>query len=278
MVCNALEADGHIIKTVDPPSPYNGLVIASQLLTSDGCQTIASFLRSGEQQDAGAAQLCFYMRLPRLFKYFQYLWVKYVRRDSLWAGLLRHFHQKSSTDLWRLVAQREAYKASWHEWWESFGRGEVAEQGRKPDVILTVPNAMPALPHGAMRDAVSSCGYTFLFNMVCCYNLCQVSPPHVHQYFLCLTFLQLDYPSGVLPVTHVDQDLDKLPQEFDFKNLNGIEMGAYMHYDASKMSGLPIGIQVIGQRFQEEKVLATMEKIEDCLHKRKQGFTPLDIK
>ena len=33
-------------------------------------------------------------------------------------------------------------------------------------MILTVPNAMPALPHGAMKDAVSSCGYTFLFNMV----------------------------------------------------------------------------------------------------------------
>ena len=34
------------------------------------------------------------------------------------------------------------------------------------DVMLTPPNATPAVPHGGMHDAVSSCGYTFLFNLV----------------------------------------------------------------------------------------------------------------
>ena len=111
------------------------------------------------------------MRLPRFIKYLHHLWVKYIRGDDAWAGILRNLDQKSSTELWRLVAERESYRASWHEWWESFAKEGGAEQERKPDVILTVPNAMPALPHDAMRDAVSSCGYTFLFNMVCSYEL-----------------------------------------------------------------------------------------------------------
>lgn len=94
----------------------------------------------------------------------------------MWAGILRNFNRKSSAELWRLVAQRESYRASWHEWWEGFGKAEKGEAaansecGRKLDVILTVPNATPALPHGAMKDAVSSCGYTFLFNMVCSHD------------------------------------------------------------------------------------------------------------
>ena len=160
IVHGALKANGHSLMTVEPPSPYDGLVLASQLLNSDGCDTVASQLQPGERSDPGAAQMRFYMLLPRAIKYAYYLYVKYIRGDSLWAGLLRNFNRKSTVELWRLVARRESYRAGWHTWWQGFSGEE------KPDVLLTVPNAMPALPHGAMRDAVSSCGYTFLFNLV----------------------------------------------------------------------------------------------------------------
>lgn len=36
-------------------------------------------------------------------------------------------------------------------------------------------------------------------------------------------------------------------------------------YDADKMHGLPVGIQVIGQRLEEEKVLALMKRVEEAL-------------
>lgn len=142
---------------MNPPSPYEGFVIASQLLNSDGCKTFRSFFRTGEWNDPGATQMTFYMKLPRLFKYVYYLWVKYVRRDDIWAGLLRHWHGKSAYEQWKWVARREAYKAKWHEWWE---------QEAHIDFMLTPPNATPAVPHEGMKDAVSSCGYTFLFNLV----------------------------------------------------------------------------------------------------------------
>lgn len=140
-----------------PPSPYEALKIAAHLLNSDGCRTFLSFFRTGEWNDPGAAQMSFYMSLPRPLKYLHYLWVKYVRRDPLWADLLGGWHERSAYEHWQLVGKREAYKARWHDWWE---------QEAKMDFLITVPNATPAVPHDGMKDAVSSCGYTFLFNLV----------------------------------------------------------------------------------------------------------------
>lgn len=40
-------------------------------------------------------------------------------------------------------------------------------------------------------------------------------------------------------MTHVDPVKDALPSDFSFKKLNGVAQGAYKHYDAQKMAGLP---------------------------------------
>lgn len=120
------------------------------------------------------------------------------------------------------------------------------------DVLLCPPNATPAVPHGGMRDAVSSCGYTFLFNL-------------------------LDYTAGVIPVTHVDRDLDALQPQDVRRGVNGVARGAYKHYDAGKMHGLPVGIQVVGQRLEEEKVLAVMERVVGALEAEGKGYELLEI-
>jgi len=171
------------------------------------------------------------MSLPSPFKYAYYLWVKYVRRDDVWAGLIKDWKEKSAYEQWKLVTKREAYKAKFHDWWE---------HEAKVDFIITPPNATPAVPHDGMKDAVSSCGYTFLFNL-------------------------LDYTCGIMPITHVDKSLDQLPANFSLKDLNGVAQGAYKHYDATAMHGLPVAVQIVGQRLEEEKVLAIMKRIEDTL-------------
>jgi Asp-tRNA(Asn)/Glu-tRNA(Gln) amidotransferase A subunit family amidase len=153
----ALKKEGHEVVDVDPPSPYEALYIASQLLNADGCKTYKSFFRTGEWEDTGAKQMSWLMSLPSPFKYVYYLWVKYVRRDDIWAGLIRDWKEKSAYEQWKFVTKREAYKAKFHDWWE---------QEAKVDFLITPPNATPAVPHVGMKDAVSSCGYTFLFNLV----------------------------------------------------------------------------------------------------------------
>ncbi len=80
-----------------------------------------------------------------------------------------------------------------------------------------------------------------------------------------------------MPVTHVDRELDQLPPNFRFSELNGVAQGAYKHYNADEMHGLPIAIQVVGQRLQEEKVLAIMERIEEALEDHGGKYKLLEI-
>lgn len=231
MVEAAMRREGHeVVEMVGAPDMEEGLRIAAHLLNADGCQMFESFRRWGEWNDEGAAQMRRLARLPGWMRWVYWAWVRYVRRDVLWAELVKDWRPKSAWENWYLVKEREAYRSRWFEWWNQ----------QKLDVILAPPNATPAVPHGGMKDAVSSCGYTFLFNL-------------------------LDYTAGVLPVTHVDKTLDKLPQAFSIKKLNGVAQGAYKHYDAERMHGLPVGVQVVGRRLEEEKVLVMMKIVEEAL-------------
>jgi len=241
LVADALKKEGHDLVDVNPPDPYEALYLGANLLNADGCKTFKSFFRTGEWMDAGAKQMSWYMALPRPFKFVYWAWVKYVKRDDIWAGLLGDWSEKTGFEQWKLVARREAYKAKFHEWWETEA---------KVDFLITPPNATPAVPHDGMHDAVSSCGYTFLFNIV-------------------------DYTAGIIPITHVDRALDQLPSDFSISKLNGVAKGAYKHYDAEAMHGLPVAVQVVGQRLEEEKVLAAMKRIEDALGDEK--YQLLDI-
>ncbi|KAI0188200.1 amidase [Xylaria flabelliformis] len=237
----ALKLAGHEIVEIDPPSPYEALYLGAHLLNADGCQMFKSFMRTGEWNDRGADQMDWLMRLSRPFKYIYYLWVKYVRRDDVWAGLIKGWHQKTAYENWQLVAKREAYRSKWFEWWNKVDI----------DCIVTHTNATPAVPHDGMKDAVSSCGYTFLFNV-------------------------LDYTAGCIPICHVDKDLDQLPSDFNIRKLNGVAQGAYKLYNATDMHGLPVGIQVVGRRLEEEKVLAIMQRVEDALGEDQYEHLELD--
>ena len=52
--------------------------------------------------------------------------------------------------------------------------------------------------------------------------------------------------------------------------------GAYRHYDAVAMHGLPVAVQVVGKRLEEEKVLAVMQRIEDALGDDKYELLEID--
>lgn len=42
------------------------------------------------------------------------------------------------------------------------------------------------------------------------------------------------------------------------------------------MHGLPVGVQVVGRRLEEEKVLAVMQRLEDALGEEKYELLELD--
>lgn len=79
-----------------------------------------------------------------------------------------------------------------------------------------------------------------------------------------------------MPITHVDKALDQLPSDFNIRKINGVAQGAYKLYDATAMHGLPVAVQVVGQRLEEEKVLAIMQRIEDALGDDKYELMAID--
>jgi hypothetical protein len=56
-----------------------------------------------------------------------------------------------------------------------------------------------------------------------------------------------------MPITRVDSTLDKPPRAF--RPRNKIEKDAYVGYNADEMHGLPVGVQIVGRRLEEEQVL-----------------------
>lgn len=242
----------------NPPSPYDGLKIGSQLLLADGGKTANKPIRTGESNDPGMRQAMLMLSLPRWTKRIYAWYLRYIRKDEIFAGLVENWHEKSVEEYWKLIAEREDYRAHWFAMW----------QDEQLDFVLTVPNPLPALPHGGAKQSWKACGYTFLFNLVRLFFLLKARIlTYVHE-------LQLDYSAGVLPITRVDRSQDALSPFF--KARNAIEAGMYKMYDAHSMHGLPIGVQVVGQRLEEEKVLEGMKIIESLLAVEGKAYESLD--
>lgn len=171
-------------------------------------------------------------------------------------------HPKSVVEVRNLVEQRDQYRAAWHNEWIESGL----------DFLLTVPYPFPAFENGASEKVtLLSVGYTLIFSMVRT-NIVFLARSAAHY-----SFPQLDYTAGVLPVTFVNKDVDGLPADFHssehYKSMNTLARGAYSVYNVEEMHGLPLGVQVIGRRLEEEKVLEGMKVIEEALKNQGTVFT-----
>lgn len=62
-----------------------------------------------------------------------------------------------------------------------------------------------------------------------------------------------------------------------FKPRNEIEKGQYKMYDADKMHGLPVGIQIVGRRLQEEKVMEGLKLVEQLLQEDGREYAPFNV-
>jgi Asp-tRNA(Asn)/Glu-tRNA(Gln) amidotransferase A subunit family amidase len=121
------------------------------------------------------------------------------------------------------------------------------------DAVIAPVQAIPALPHGGCdRLAPLACS-TLVYNVV-------------------------NSPVGVIPVTRVDSTRDAVSDAWRNAPGNGSKLlekeiyGPKGAYDPNAMAGLPVGVQIIGQPWGEEKVLATMHVVDAALGPR--GFGP----
>lgn len=75
----------------------------------------------------------------------------------------------------------------------------------------------------------------------------------------------LDYTAVTIPVTLADKSIDVADKSF--KALSDADQQAYDDYDAEIYDGAHVSIQLVGRRFQEEKILTLAEYISGALKK-----------
>ncbi|KAI4097849.1 MAG: hypothetical protein LQ344_000121 [Seirophora lacunosa] len=129
------------------------------------------------------------------------------------------------------VAKRE-YQKEYMEYWNS--TAELTGTGRPVDVVIA-----PVAPFSApRRERYRYYGYTAIVNL-------------------------LDYTACTLPVTTADKNIDVAVASF--KPVSDLDRQVAGDYDAEIYDGSHVGVQLIGRRLQEEKVLAVTEYVAGVL-------------
>ncbi|KAH7109600.1 amidase signature domain-containing protein [Dendryphion nanum] len=147
------------------------------------------------------------------------------------------FNSNQSTSLptsefWKLCSWREQFQKQYHEDWKLTRERTVCK--RAVDGII-----LPVAPHAATPEG---CFKYYAYSAV----------PSV-----------LDYCTGVVPVTFADRFKDH-PQ-VEYTPMGDKDRVNWRLYDKELFDGAPVGLQVMGQRFQEEKVLAMMDAVREAL-------------
>lgn len=139
-------------------------------------------------------------------------------------------------DYWQLNKKKVKLQKRYLDLWNS----TVSEKSGKPvDILLTpvIPHA--AVPHGKCRWV----GYTKVFNFV-------------------------DYAAAVLPAGQVSKEADAgAARAMDgYHPRNALDEWNWNTFDLESMDGMPIGVQVVARRLEEEKVLGAARAIDKIVN------------
>ncbi|KAJ1030496.1 hypothetical protein NDA16_001405 [Ustilago loliicola] len=227
------------------------MCIFLRLLTADGYHTLL--------RDLGPDKLISQVQLPvRLSRMSEWLrgiivfFVRYIVRDPIYADLAASMAMLSAAEHADALERRERFVNKWnHTMWEDLAL----------DALIAPTQACPAVPHGGANHNASMAGSTVLYNIA-------------------------RTPVAVLPVLRVDPTLDS-HKEKDFEHASEEQKRAYDRwaserswkttskvcnfllyntaYDAKKMAGLPVGVQVVTRPYHDEKAIGIMRLLDDAL-------------
>lgn len=167
-----------------------------------------------------------------------------IRRDVLKGGepfiphvekLVNRGKPISVYEYWQLNRRKWALQQAYLEKWK---RLRSPTTGREVDVVLMPPMPHASVPHGACRWV----GYTKVWNV-------------------------LDFSALVIPGGKIGGEDAAAEWEFDARN-DVDAWNAKLWTDNKKdmiRLGLPVGVQIVGRKLEEEKVLAVGKVLDDLL-------------
>lgn len=231
-----LRAEGHEVVEWDPPALWKVFEVFAALTSADGYRQLLANI-GPDPKEPSLALVTAGSSVPRWLLSLATGLVKNVLGDETFAHVMATSHAKSASELFEWVAQRNKLN-------KEFKTKAWEQQGF--DFVLGPPQAVPALEHGRTKMLSPLCIGTCVWNV-------------------------LDTTAGVIPVTRVRKDLDAVPEgwleigEGEARSSileKRVYGGSDPAYDAGKMEGLPVGVQIVGRQWDEEGVLAAMKLVE----------------
>jgi amidase len=148
-----------------------------------------------------------------------------------------HVEEHTATSLWAASARRNEYRAEYAEHWNktATGLGPNGEPVGAVDVILC-----PATPSAAPKlDTSKYWGYTAQWNL-------------------------LDYPAAIFPVGQVQVEKDDVKEAYEPRNeQDKYNWSLWEQYGAEGWKDAPISLQLVGRRYDDEKVIRALEVIKE---------------
>ncbi|KAL1720608.1 amidase signature domain-containing protein [Schizophyllum commune] len=159
-----------------------------------------------------------------------------------WPAGLREYGEKGTPhpttyEMWQIHLKRTAWCQRYLAHWAA--TRERTGTGRPIDGMI-----MPTAPYAAIRhDQWEYVGYTAVWNV-------------------------LDWSAATVPVLRADPAKD--PADLKYTPRNILDEHAWKEYVPEEYEGGPVSVQVVGQRLEEEKVLALCQVVEKSL--REAGY------
>lgn len=138
-------------------------------------------------------------------------------------------------EYWQLNRRKWALQQAYLQKWNSIR----TKDGRVVDAVLLPPMPHTAVPHGGCRWV----GYTKVWNV-------------------------LDYTALVLPAGEVcEKDLEA-PWDYEARGeVDQWSLDLWKHKEDMARLKLPVGLQIVGRKLEEEKILGIGKVVDDILHK-----------
>jgi len=284
---DALRKAGHECVAFTPPDVLEAMKIFVGLTAADGYETLLSHLGPDPQEES-LFLVTLGPKLPAVLRKTAAWAAEKSFKDEIFAECLRHSRPRSTKQLMEVTVARDRYIQMWEtEVWNKMGF----------DGIICPVVASPGLPHGATKTlSPLACG-TILYNIVKSavgvIPVVRVDPakdklseewkrgstiwknknnanPSSTTNATATTSADADattekteavaHPSGPHGSRIIEQDLYE----------GGI--GTKRSYDPDAMAGLPVGIQIVGKLYEDEKVIEMMQIVDEALGER--GFGP----
>ncbi|TFK94168.1 amidase signature enzyme [Polyporus arcularius HHB13444] len=249
---DALRQAGHECVPFEVPQAVEAIECYMGLVAADGFKTLTADL-GRDPVEPGISGTLLGPALPGWVRKTLAWALRRLFGDDVFARVTLATRPCSMQEYTQWVRRRDAYCRKFErEVWDKHGF----------DGIVSPVIGLPAMPHDSCRYLAPLAGSACLYNV-------------------------LNTPVGVVPVTHVrpsdvatvewtnprvgsghgSASIERLL--YGFLDRNGRGKGGY--YDAEKLAGVPVGVQVVGRKWEEEKVVEMMKVVDHALGPRAFG-------